>query len=60
MSTKRSINRYIGKEPQEFKIVGYSVREESAGNIKVKSVVAQDEQSLNITHLIEWRPTLVK
>lgn len=60
MDTKLKINRYIGKEPQEFRIVGYSIRETSSETIQYKSVIAQNEQSLDIIHLLRWRPTLVR
>lgn len=61
MDQKQTINRYIGESPQEFKIVGYGVSEETAaGSIKYKNVIAQDDQSLDITPYLRWKPTLVK
>lgn len=61
MNQKQTINRYIGKSPQEFKIVGYCVSEETAeGSIKYKNVIAQDDQSLDITPYLRWKPALVK
>lgn len=48
-------NRYIGIEPQEFKVVGYSVKKDDKCNIKLST----NDTALNIQHHLIWTPQLV-
>ncbi|ACA42302.1 MULTISPECIES: hypothetical protein [Lysinibacillus] len=55
------INRYIGLEPQEFKVVGYSVPNNERDSLqqKCKIKISHDDVALNIQQYLRWTPQLV-
>lgn len=61
MNKKTEINRYIGLEPQEFKVVGYSVpnQERDSMQQKCKIKISHGDAALNIQQHLRWTPQLV-